>query len=240
MPKPTTKAQTVAPQNSVVRAALKPDSELEIIIGGPYTRQGVEHKYGHTALRIKTPRTEHTYDFGRYGRIYPESLGFGIDLDGEDSPRGEGILNIWANFGAYIASENQTGRTSWGYQYAIFEAQANRTIAYFDKMIAGSNPLKTTASYKRYKISTDYFALGPNCTTLSIDGAKQAIPRVVEGSEKHIRPEDVLSTLVSTAMKAKYGTPKRLFLPANLRTYYGSNDVRIRVDKRKTYQAGAR
>lgn len=231
-----TKARTVTPKNQVIQERMTPDSELELIVGGAYTKNGVEHKYGHTALRVKTPSVEHVYDFGRYGAIYPESLGFGIELTGSDSPRGEGILNIWTSAAVYIATENLLGRTSWGYSYSIFEVQAMRSISFFKRMVKGLEPRKSTAHFKRYKISQDYFALGPNCTTLSLDGAREAIPKIADNSREHVRPGDVLDLGVVMAMRAKYGVPDHLFLPANLKSYLESDDVRIRIDKKNTYK----
>lgn len=231
-----TRARTVTPKNQVIQERMTPDSELELIVGGPYTKNGVEHKYGHTALRVTTPTVERVYDFGRYGAIYPESLGFGVELTGSDSPRGEGILNIWTNAAAYIETENALGRTSWGYAYNVFEAQAMRSILYFKRLVKEIRPRKSTAHFKRYKISQDYFALGPNCTTLSLDGAKEAIPKIADNSGEYIRPGDVLDLGVVMAMRAKYGVPGHLFLPANLKSYLESDDVRVRIDKKNIYR----
>ena len=77
----------------------------------------------------------------------------------------------------------------------------------------------------------DYHALGPNCTTLSIDGAKQAIKNIDYGSEKYNKPEDVLGFAERMALKAKGGA-SRLFLPANLLAflYTGQPIKPLRID----------
>lgn len=52
-----------------------------------------------------------------------------------------------------------------------------------------------------YKLATDYHALGPNCTTLSVDGAKVAVPRIDYGSEKFNQPDQVLDWKEQLALK---------------------------------------
>jgi hypothetical protein len=228
-PKPF-ETQTNEKPKSVVDDKVNPTSLMEILVGGPYGG----HIYGHTALRVKKPAKEYVYDFGRYRNTYSENIGMGIELKGADSPRGEGILNIWENFDDYIAGENGLGRTTWGYKYKIFDAQADAVINFYQSQIEGLAPIKKTASFKAYKLQTDYFALGPNCTTLSISGAKHAVPRIDEGSENFIEPSAVLSTMTILAMKAKYGTPTKLFLPVNLQKYLDTGP-KIRVDEKATY-----
>ena len=60
--------QTVQTNQSVVDDKLKPTAEMHILVGGPYTLNGEDHRYGHAAIRIKTLTADTTYDFGRYGR----------------------------------------------------------------------------------------------------------------------------------------------------------------------------
>jgi len=209
-------AQTNGTPKSLADDKLKPTSEMHILVGGPY---GESHPYGHTALYIKIKSTEYVYDFGRYRAVYPEDVAFGYRLEREDSPRGEGILRIWNSFSAYIAEENSTGRVTSGYKYKVFDYEASRAIDYYQSLTQGVKSFSQTASRASFKLSTDYFALGPNCTTLSIDGAIKVIPSIMKGSEKFIKPEDVLPFKALTAMKLKYGTPERIFLPANLKKY---------------------
>lgn len=196
---------TNAEPKSIVNSLIKPDAEMHILVGGPYTKDGEEHRYGHTALRIKTARYDLTYDFGRYGQE--------TGLFGES---GEGILRVWTSFSAYINGENFLKRKTTGFIYDVFSNQTNLSKNFFDEAIkkstkfGGSNSTRTA-----YKLSTDYHALGPNCTTLSLDGARQAVPRIDEGSEKFIKPEAVLNGKELFALKMS-GNAKRLFLPANL------------------------
>lgn len=192
---------------SVVDDKLKPTAEMHILVGGPYTDPaGEEHRYGHTALRIKTSTTDLTYDFGRYGKI-----------TGTFGESGDGILRVWSSFQPYISGEIALKRKTTGFVYAIFEHQGALSNAYFNGLIKAGKSLdgKNTSVKSVYKLATDYHALGPNCTTLSVDGAKQAIPNIDQGSEKYNKPEDVLSFTERMALKAKGGA-SRLFLPANL------------------------
>jgi hypothetical protein len=219
--------KTVEPKNSIVDDKLKPDCEMHILVGGPYKdANGEEHRYGHTALRIKTPKSDLTYDFGRYGRI-----------TGTFGESGEGILRVWSSFNPYIQGEIALQRKTTGFVYAIFEHQASAANSYFDSLIkAGKDiPSKSTATKKVYKLATDYNAVGPNCTTLSIDGAKHALPQIDNGSEKFNKPADVLSLTERLALTAKGGGP-RLFLPDNLLNFLNSGGTKtIRID---TYGKG--
>lgn len=69
MAQPKFKTVTNETPKSVVDSTLKPTAELHLLIGGPYAQNGEEHRYGHTALRVKTVGSDITYDFGRYGEI---------------------------------------------------------------------------------------------------------------------------------------------------------------------------
>lgn len=219
-----TKDKTVPPQNSVVQAKIKPTSEIHILVGGPYTKDGEEHRYGHTALRVKTSTSDLTYDFGRYGGrtgIFGES--------------GDGILRVWSNFNSYIAGENVLKRTTTAFVYYVFDHQAAATIAFFKGQISTATPLpaKDRQGMKVYKLETDYHALGPNCTTLSVDGARAAIKNIDRGSEAFNKPEVVLDWKERAALSANGGS-KRLFLPANLQAFLTSQKA-IRVDRIDTY-----
>lgn len=192
---------------SVADDKLKPTAEMHILVGGPYTdSSGEEHRYGHTALRIKTKSSDLTYDFGRYGKI-----------TGTFGESGEGILRVWSSFQPYINGENSLRRKTTGFVYSIFEHQASLSNIYFDGLLKSGKLIegKSTVTKKVYKLAADYHALGPNCTTLSIDGAKKAINNIDEGAEMYNKPEDVLTFAERLALKAKGGS-SRLFLPANL------------------------
>lgn len=215
-------AQTVPSNQTVVDDKLKPTAEMHILVGGPYIdSNGEEHRYGHTALRIKTTVSDLTYDFGRYGR-----------RSGTFGESGEGILRVWSEFQPYVNSEVALQRKTTGFVYAIFDHQAKAVNDYFAGLTAaGSEQSKSTPTKRVYKLATDYHALGPNCTTLSLDGAKKALSDIDQGSDKFNKPEAVLTLLERAALAAKGGAP-RLFLPANLLNFLnnGAPEKPLRVD----------
>jgi hypothetical protein len=211
-------------RKSTVDSQLKPTAEMYILVGGSYTdASGEEHRYGHTALRIKTSQSDLTYDFGRYGNVS------GILHDS-----GEGILRVWSSFQPYIKGEVALKRKTTAFIYAIFDYQALAVNTYFDGLIKSGKPLteKNTSVKKVYKLKTDYQATGPNCTTLSIDGAKQAITNIDQGSDKYNKPDEVLNFSELMALKVSGGA-KRLFLPANLLDYLNTQQqnkpIRIEI-----------
>lgn len=160
-----------------------------------------------------------------------------IKLDGDSSPRGEGVMKVWSNFGRYIASENSYGRATVGYGYAIFESQAQLIAKHFREILKDLEPYERNAVHVRYKTRMDYFALGPNCTTVSVDGAQQAVPKIVQGSEAYISTDGILGYDALMGMKYQgYKLPPRVFLPANLGAYLDGAPA-IRVEKRTVYQA---
>jgi hypothetical protein len=202
--------RTVESAGSLVDDKLHPSAEMQLLVGGPYIAlDGEEHKYGHTAVRLKTKKFDLTYDFGRYGKT--------TGMFGES---GDGILRVWSDFQAYIRGENALKRTTTAFVYSIFDHQAIASKNHFDQLIKGGKELsgRKTGSMSVYKLATDYHALGPNCTTLSVDGAKVAVPRIDYGSEKYNRPEDVLDLKERLALSANGGA-SRLFLPANLQKF---------------------
>ena len=205
--------KTVPEKQSVADDPLKPDAELHVLVGGPYTIDGEEHRYGHTAIRIKTKTTDLTYDFGRYARV--------MGTFGEE---GEGILRVWSNFDKYIASENVLGRVTTDFTYAIFDHQA-QTVIDFYKKLTDSAKRRTELDRGRpevnsYQLPTNYTALNYNCTTLSLDATRTVFPNFENGSSSYIRPEDVLDWKERMAMKTLGGgTPTHLFLPANLQQF---------------------
>jgi hypothetical protein len=149
---------------SVVDSMLKPTAELHLLIGGPYTLNGEEHRYGHTALRVKTTSADKTYDFGRYGRI-----------TGTFNDSGEGILRVWSEFSSYIRAENLLKRQTTIFTYVVFDSQAEAVTAEFARMIKTGKPrteLELGRSIKVFQLLRPYTALGNNCTTLSVDGIK--------------------------------------------------------------------
>jgi hypothetical protein len=201
---------------------IAPSSEMHILIGGPYVLRGKEHRYGHTALRVKTSFFDVTYDFGRYGAV--------SGLFGE---KGEGILQVWSAFQPYITNEISLNRLTKGFVYNLTDQQAEKVKAYFDALQKNAILIKekSTSVKTVYKLNQDYHALGPNCTTLSIDGAKQAIPDIDDGSMKFYKPDDVLDWKEITALSVS-GGGFRVFLPANLERFLErGNKKHIRIDR---------
>ncbi|ELO6155763.1 hypothetical protein [Acinetobacter tandoii] len=237
----TTKSTTTNTANSPTQQAyLKPEAELHLLVGSAYGTGDNESPYGHTAVYIKLQGKEYIYDFGRYGKTKPESFG-PFTLSGSSSPRGEGILKVWNSFSAYIEEENSQGassgrsRTTHGYGYKIFDSQANLVINYYNNLIKSSTSVQNTTHYKRYKLSQDYFALAPNCTTQSLEATKKAIPTMAKSGHRFVNSDKVLPTTAKLAFKAsKYEMPTYLFLPDNLNDYLKeSPDVKVNI--RNTY-----
>jgi len=227
MPEPRrTESRTVPARESVVRVEMAPDSEFHMLIGGPYEQGGEQHRYGHTAVRIKTPVSDTVFDFGRYGAT-----------TGDFGAEGEGILRVWSNFGKYIAGENVLGRTTTAYVYRIFSRHTRPAAAFFEGHIAGGRRREDRElgrSYLRvFQLQQSYHALGPNCTTISLDAASAIWPTYEEGSMEYMDPGAVLSFAERAALKL-YGTPDRLFLPENLQRFL-DDEPPIRVDRKETY-----
>lgn len=221
---------------------LTPEAELHLLVGSAYGEGDTESPYGHTAVYIKLKGQDYIYDFGRYGKVKPEKFGW-ITLEGASSPRGEGVLRVWNNFQAYIADENRQGlnsarsRTTYGYGYKIFDNQASKVIAYYNNLIKTAKPARETAHYKSYILAQDYFALGPNCTTQSLEAARQAVPDIVKNSERFINPDKVLPVTAKAAFKlSNYETPSFIFLPDNLNDYLKTAPA-IRIDMKNTYKS---
>ena len=237
-----TKSTTTNISNSPTqKVPLKPEAELHLLVGSAYGTGDKESPYGHTAVYIKLQGKEYVYDFGRYGKTKPESFG-PFTLEGASSPRGEGILKVWNNFSAYIKEENSQGvssgrsRTTYGYGYKIFDSQANLVINYYNDLIKSSVSVQNTTYYKRYKLSQDYFALAPNCTTQSIEATKKAIPSMTKSGHKFVNSDKVLPMTARLAFKAsKYEMPKYLFLPDNLNDYLKQSPD-VKVNLKNTYR----
>ena len=217
MPELKTVAPTNEKPNSLVDAPLKPTAEIHVLVGGPYKFDGEEHRYGHTAVRIRTTKSDLTYDFGRYG-----------ETSGTFGEEGEGILRVWGDFNAYIKGENALKRVTADVMYLVFDHQADAATGFFDAhMKAGTlkqNGVRGTGSFKVYKLAQPYTALGNNCTTISMEATKRAIPKIDNGSQPFVKPDAVMNMGERVAMKSVGGgTPSRLFLPANLQTFLLSN-----------------
>lgn len=216
-------AKTNDTPQSIADDKLKPTAEIHILVGGAYTdSSGEEHRYGHTALRVKTKSSDLTYDFGRYGKI-----------TGTFGESGDGILRVWRFFQPYISGEVALQRKTTGFVYGVFNHEGDLSNSYFDGLIKSGKLIESKSGVQKsvHRLASDYHALGPNCTTLSLDAARQAIRKIDRGSEKYNKPEDVLTFTERLALKAKGGA-SRLFLPANLLKFLNSGDAvkPLRVD----------
>lgn len=173
-------------------------ASIELLVGGPYT----DHPYGHTALRVTTKSGEYIYDYGRYARTW-----------GVGNSEGDGVLNVWTNFDAYIAEEKSLKRKTTGFLYDVSEEQALAIIKFYDSKIATKKPKSSTKVKTSYVIE-DYYALGPNCTTLSVTAAKVAIPNI-DADWKRYQDGRGLSMMERGIVSAK-GWPSYIFMPADL------------------------
>jgi hypothetical protein len=173
-------------------------ASIEILVGGPYT----DHPYGHTALRVITKEGEKIYDYGRYGRVW-----------GLGNSEGDGVLNIWTNFGIYIAGENALNRQTTGFLYEVPYSKAIEINGFFDKKTAGKKPRNSSKSKTSFIIEP-YFALGPNCTTLSVEAAKVALPDLDRDWKKYQEGRGL--TMFERGIVSTKGWPGFVFMPADL------------------------
>jgi hypothetical protein len=178
-------------------------ASVELLIGGPYTMKGERHSYGHVALRVTTTQHDRVFDYGRYGRVW-----------GMGESQGEGMLRVWSDFNAYIAGESSYGRVTTGFVYETSEEQANSVLAHFDQKISGKRPTpKSRTGMNEYRIE-DYDALGPNCTTMSVEAARIALP-TVDSQRAKFQQGRGLSTMEKALVGVK-GWPAHLVMPADL------------------------
>jgi hypothetical protein len=181
---------------------------IEILVGGPYSG----HPYGHTALRVTTSHDDKIYDYGRYGRTW----GFG-------NSEGDGVLNIWKDFQAYIKGENSHNRVTTGFTYDVTEEKAGEINKFYESKVKGKKNIVSDKDYDRYIIE-DYYALGPNCTTLSMSGAKIALPSI-DKNRKTFQEGRGLSMLEKSAVSVK-SWPDYIFMPADLKAMLEASDVK--------------
>jgi hypothetical protein len=96
-------------------------------------------------------------------------------------------------------------------------------IKFYDGKLAGKKPKSITKAMQTYLID-DYYALGPNCTTLSVAATKTAIPDIdrewgtyQKGRGLSIMEKGVVSTR---------GWPNFIFMPADLQAMLENSVVR--------------
>lgn len=181
-------------------------ASIEILVGGPYP----DHPYGHTALRVTNLADDRIYDYGRYGRTW-----------GLGNSEGDGILNIWKNFQAYIKEENSHKRVTTGFLYETSEEKAREINEYYNSRIKNLKPIRSSGFYEAFLID-NYYALGPNCTTLSMAGAKIAIP-TIDKEWKRYQDGRGLSTMEKGVVSLK-SWPNYIFMPADLKAMLEAAD----------------
>ena len=181
---------------------------IEILIGGPYGG----HPYGHAAIRVITADNDLVYDYGRYGNTW-----------GIGSSEGDGVLQIWKNFSAYIAGENSHKRLTTSYIYPVPGPKAQEVNNFFAAKIKGKKPRSSTTVMTSYLIE-DYYALGPNCTTLTLTAAKIAIPDI--DREWSTYQKGLGLSMMEKALVTGRGWPKYIFMPADLQEMLSKSAVR--------------
>lgn len=180
---------------------------VEVLIGGPYKAADGMHAYGHTALRVSTGKEERVYDFGRYGKT-----------GGDFSAEGEGILRVWSDFNSYIAGENSYGRTTKGFSYSITEDQASKILAYYASLTA--NATKRRAKHpneEEFKLSKDYHGITNNCATMSLSGARIALPGIDANGTAYNVGRGMSDLEKVAARGTNFGFwPSHIFMPADV------------------------
>jgi len=166
---------------------IDPDGQdVEIVIGKPYTKNGKEHPYGHTAIRVHGKGYDYVYDFGRYGKTW-----------GMMDYKGEGILNLYNDGQKYLKNE-QKFRESVGFNLSTTKEEDQKIIDYFQNLAQEGEKYGSGAvpgeGGTAYKLEDDYNALNNNCVTKSAEGLEQI-------GENHIgnenKPNDLLKDFES-------------------------------------------
>lgn len=180
---------------------------VEILIGGPYKAADGMHTYGHMALRVSTTTEERIYDFGRYGKT-----------GGDYSAEGEGILRVWSDFNSYIAGENSYGRTTKGFSYNISADQATKIFAHYASLTTSG--IKRRAKHpneEEFKLSKDYHGITNNCATMSLSGARIALPGIDANSAAYNVGRGMSDLEKVAARGTNFGFwPSPIFMPADV------------------------
>jgi hypothetical protein len=191
--------------------------KVELLIGGPYKARDGMHNYGHMALRVSTTKLDRIYDFGRYGRT-----------NGEFSAEGDGILRVWSDFAAYITGENAYGRVTKGFAYNITEVQASKVLAYYASLTAGATRRRPAhPKEEEFRLPTNYHAISNNCATMSLSGARIALPSIDSKSKVYNEGRGMSDVERIAARASNFGFwPSHIFMPA---------DVQAMLETEKTY-----
>lgn len=198
----TSKNQSVKAKTGERHKAVVQNASMEILIGGPYVKDGEDKNYGHVAIRVIALKKDYTYDYGRYGATR-----------GVFNDEGDGIIRVWSDFSKYIAGENSTGRKTVGYVFSIKDEDAKKIIDHYNDFVNGASVVAKNKVMISYKTKYDYDALKRNCTTVSFDGAKVGISDI-DKSQAQYNNGQGLSMTEKLAAKAS-GWPGRVFMPAD-------------------------
>lgn len=207
----TTKKQNVKAKTGAQHQAVVQSAVMEILIGGPYVKDGENKNYGHVAIRIVALNKDYTYDYGRYGATR-----------GAFNEEGDGVIRVWSDFSKYIAGENATGRKTIGYTFSIKDEGAIKVIKHYNEFVKGADMVTKNKVMASYKTMYDSNALESNCTTVSFDGAKVAMSDIDELQNKYNSGEG-LSMAEKLAAKVS-GWPDRVFMPADAGTMLKNRD----------------
>ena len=191
-------------------------ASVEILVGGPYKNRS----YGHAALHVVTKEGERVYDYGRYGNTW-----------GVGDSEGEGILNVWTNFNVYIASENSLGRITTGFVYEVQEEKAKAINDFFVTKIGGKKP-KAFGRSKSVYVIEDYYALGTNCTTLTVQAAKVALPNIDREASIYNKGRGL--GIMEKGLVQMSGWPPHIFMPTDLQKMI-EGDSSGKLKRIKTY-----
>lgn len=191
-------------------------ASIELLIGSPYDG----HPYGHTSLRVIAQDMDRVYDYGRYGMTW-----------GLGGSAGEGVLQVWRTFQAFLAEENALGRTTMGFEYELPRDKVEAVIQFFDRKIGGKKP-KIETRFMQTHVIEDYFALGPNCTTLSVEAAKVAMPNIDREWAAHQKGRRM--SVMDKGIVSVRGWPAYIFMPGDLQAMLAQSTV-IRPQRIKTY-----
>ncbi|KAF1038920.1 MAG: hypothetical protein GAK35_03734 [Herbaspirillum frisingense] len=183
-------------------------ASIKALVGGLYA----DHPYGHTALRVITQSGERIYDYGRDGKTW-----------GVGNSEGEGILNIWTSFDSYIAEENSLKRKTTGFLYEVSEEQAEKINQFYEGKIASKKP-NSAGKVKASYVIDDYYALGPNCTTLSVDAAKVAMPDLDTDWKKYQDGRGL--SMIERGIVSARGWPGHIFMPVELQAMLSGTTAR--------------
>lgn len=191
--------------------------KIEILIGGPYKAVDGMHTYGHMALRVSTARQERVYDFGRYGRT-----------NGAFSATGDGILRVWSDFGAYISGENSYGRVTKGFAYNITKEQATKVFSHYESLTAGATKRRSAHPKEdEFKLAKEYHAVTNNCATMSLSGARLALPGIDAQASRYNEGRGMSDVEKIAARGSNFGFwPSHIFMPA---------DVQVMLEAEKKY-----